>query len=367
MARIFQDGFEMGRPSGVTATFGAYQGGLWQFNCNLGDIMVVDAQTSVKNSGNYALRMIHDLSSYRTQVFRNLGADLSEFFDRVEYRLATSNGTTEVVHYRDTAFNVVASIRISTTLDLLVYIGSSHVGTIAGAFIGGVFNRIETHLVIDSVEGMIEVKVNGNSHFVWAGNTDPLGTGHVRSMCLGKILSSSVDFTSYYDDVAVNDTTGSVNNSWCGKGSILLLRPKGVGHYSQFTPSNVTFDNYEMVDEIPNDSDTTYVQSDTVGNIDTYDMQELVADRGIDPALGVVVKAVQVCLTGRYEGADSSLAPILRSGVVDSEGALMEMASIYHRVYDQVFSVSPFTGLAWTYAGVDLLEAGVKQEEHPWG
>ena len=364
MARIFQDGFELGVPAQHgTTVVGAYLDSMWQFNQDSvhASTRSLGVQTGVSNSGDYALR-IRSQFPYLLSVYRNLGQNLTEHYDRVEFRaLVEEAGTECVYHYRDVNFDVVASIRIDEQYALRMFVGTTEVGTIAEAITPEVFARIESRYVVDDTSGHFEVKVNGNSLFSWSGNTDPLTTGNIRYLCLGKIVATDTNITFYYDDIAVNDTTGTVNNSWCGKGSILLLKPKGVGNYSQFTPS-AGF-NWECVDEVPHDGDTTYVESATADHIDTYDMEELIADLAIDPT-DLVVKAVQVCLTGRYEGVDAHLAPMLRSGTTDHEGTQMTMASSYYRLFAEMFSINPFTSAAWTYEEVDALEAGIKHKAH---
>ena len=368
MARIFQDGFEMDVPTGHGSnTVGAYQNSLWQFNqanTSASPARRIDVVSDIKNSGEHALRIYQAAAAgARQQLYRNLDANYTELYDRIELCAVSSAATESVYHYRDDNFDVVASIRIDSDLTLRFYVGDVEIGTTAGVVLPDVFTRIETHYTVDDTDGLFEVRVNGNSLFSWSGNTDPLATGHIRYLCLGKILSTSTNILFYYDDIAVNDTTGTVNNSWCGKGSILLLKPKGVGNYSQFAPSNNTYDNWEMVDEVPHDGDETYVFSDAADEIDTYEMEELVADKGIDPT-ELVVKAVQVCLTGRYEGVDAHLAPMLRSGTTDHEGDVMTMTSSYYRLFDAMFDVNPFTSAAWTYEEVDALEAGIKHKAH---
>ncbi len=376
MARIFQDGFEMGRPAPHgTTVFGAYRDSLWQYNQNEASSWSssVGVSATVKNSGEYSLRLYHSAVSgvllYIQQLFRNLGQNLTEHYDRVEFRVdnfQTGHAAQSVYHWRDENFDVVASIRIDENNTLRMFVGDTEVGTIAGAITGGVFHRIEAHYLVDDTSGLFEVRVDGNSLFSWGGDTDPLETGHIRFLCLGKIASSATDITFYYDDIAVNDTVddGSGNNSWCGKGSILLLKPKGAGNHSDFTPSNGA-DNWDNVNEIPHDGDTTYVEGDTAGDKDSYEMESLVADKGVDP--GAVVKAVQACFTARYEGSDANLAALLRLGTEDEEGDAKYLANTYHRVYDQVFSVSPFDDQQWDIADVDNMEAGVTYKEHQHG
>ena len=362
MARIFQDGFEMGLPAPHgTTVFGAYLGSMWQFyqnnvNSSGRSIGVV---TDIKNSGVYSLRIYYDRDFHRISVFRNLEENLVEHYGRVELRSGVSS-LVGIIHFRDEDFNVVGSIRLDNLHSIKAYVGNTEVGSINNAITPGAFSRVEWHLLIGET-GLFEIKINGNTTLSWEGDTDPLSTGNIRYLCLGHQDSGNFYHTTYYDDIAINDTTGTVNNSWVGKGSILLLKPKADGHYSQFT-ANSGSDNFNRVNQIPHDGDTTYVESDTPEEIDTYELEELIADKGIDP--DSIVKAIQICFTGRYEESDAHLAPMLRSGVSDLEGNKVTLAGSYYRAFQQIFSINPFTSNPWIITDVDSLEAGVKYKEH---
>ena len=371
MARIFQDGFEMGVPSGNgTTAFGAFRG-LWQFDQTSVATFAgstIGVVSNIKNSGVYSLRHYSGGSSNSRQskIWRSLGANLAEHYGRVEIRVVDINAATcGIVHVRDENFDTVADIRLTGTGDVKLYIDNTEVASISSYLQFGQFVRLEWCLVVDEENGKFEVRADGNSLLSWEGNTNPHNTGAIRFLCLGYAVLTGSSNVFYFDDVAVNDTTGTINNSWCGNGSILLLKPKDNGHYSQFTGNVPADDNWEHVNEIPHDGDTTYVESEDDGDIDTYVMEKLIADHGIDSAS--VVKAVQVCFTGRHEGSDANLAPMLRSGTSDEEGDTLYLSSSYHRLFHQIFNVNPFTTNQWTLTDVDTLEAGVKHKEHQYG
>ena len=362
MARLSQDGFEMG-----VSTY-------WFWSTHHTGIshMSTGVSSAAANSGTYSYRQRRTQTTYgaRRTGRAYLGADITEVFTRVEIR--PSNNIASIMGFhglRDCNRERVVSIGYVNGTDLSIYLDGAQIGTITNCITLDVFNRIELRCLIDDTNGVVEVKVNGNNLFSWTGDTKGARTDYIAYVVIGfagATIDTNFDTNSsydYIDDVAVNDTSGTVNNSWCGKGSILLLKPKGVGNYSQFTPSNNTYDNWELVDEVPHDSDATYVYSDTVDEIDTYEMETLAVDKGIDPT-ELVIKAVQVCLTGRYEGADAHLAPYFRSGANEEEGAKIYLDGTYGNVRYQVFNVSPFTSAAWTYEEVDGLEAGVKHKAH---
>jgi hypothetical protein len=89
--------------------------------------------------------------------------------------------------------------------------------------------------------------------------------------------------TWYFDDVAINDSSGSFQNSWPGEGEIIHLRPNATGDAFTFasTPGGNGWDD---IDEVTPDDDTSYMQStlldatadvnidDTPSSLDTTDV-----------------------------------------------------------------------------------------------
>jgi hypothetical protein len=360
MARIFQDGAEMGVPASSGSN--TYADSMWwQYRLRGHNY----AGTTNPASGTYSFIFTGvAVQSSNNSLRRDLGENYKEHYGRVECAPGMS---TNFIRLND-ANGDLSMMMGNSSGDLVIYLGGAvEIGRISGALVadGVTYNRIEWRLLVDSENGVIEVKVNGNSLFSYNNDTQGARMESIRSLWIGTWAGTYgnyiIEGSTFIDDVAINDTTGTVNNSWCGKGSILLLKPKAAGAHTDFTPN--ANNNWEQVNEVPHDGDTTYVYSETADHIDTYDLEELEADHAVDPT-DAVVKAVQVCLTGRYEGADAHLAPMLRHGTTDHEGDQMTMANSYYRLHNQVFSISPFTSAAWTITEVDALEAGVKHKAH---
>lgn len=72
----------------------------------------------------------------------------------------------------------------------------------------------------------------------------------------------------YVDDIAINDNTGSFQNSYPGPGAIIHIHPVGAGDSTLWTPDSGS--NYARVNEVtPNDA-TSYVSSNTLNQEDLY-------------------------------------------------------------------------------------------------
>ena len=370
MARILMDGFELGEPAIRTGVFGLWQRSLWQFDVSN---TTISADSNVVSNmachGNYSFLIRNHTGPQR--IFRNLGQNITEIYGRVNFRLDPAQShdgvPPSILQFLDDSFDEVADIRVERNeafVEVCLYVGGVEVARLAEAFLTNTWARLEWHILIDDNVGVFEFKCNGNSLLNYTGDTDSLGTGHIRYFCIGKGPASRL--TAHYDDVALNDTVddGSGNHSWVGRGGIYLVKPKGEGHYSQWLPSNPTYDNWEMVNTIPHDGDGTYVQGQTHGHRDSYEMETLEDILGAPLEEGTVIKAVQHCFMGRYEDAHAAVETFIRIGETDYDlNNIVDMQNGYFRYWDRILSINPIATQAWTAEAFDALELGIKFDD----
>jgi hypothetical protein len=82
--------------------------------------------------------------------------------------------------------------------------------------------------------GALTIKINNKIQYTTTGLS--LGSNNISKVRIGRY--GGFDTNRFQiDDIALNDTTGSKNNSWCGDATIIGLNVKGAGHYSQFNLS----------------------------------------------------------------------------------------------------------------------------------
>ena len=357
MARIFHDGFETGRPTGTTTS--AYNNSMWITHRS--DRGRTTVQSSIKKSGSRALRGYRDAAVWQHgRLSRDLGASLAEHYGRTELYVDSVSPTSQVIVFHDSEGSLVGDIRVGLSgglVSLSLYINDVVVATAADAFSQNTWVRIEWRLKVATVDGVFELKRNGDVVASYTGNTQQGNEPNVRTVSLGRV-TNSFTYNIYWDDFAINNTTGTVNNSWVGPGSILLLRPKGPGNYTQWTPDSGN--NFARVNEIPETGDSAYIESDTADQIDTYEMQTL-ADLGVDTSdPSFSIKAVQHLMIGRWEEAETELARVLRLGTTDNTGVAVTLSNTYYRYWDEMFDVNPFDSQPWELADLNSLEAGIK-------
>jgi hypothetical protein len=184
----------------------------------------------------------------------------------------------------------------------------------------------------------------------------PTATDNIRSFTLIFQTNSQTQYW-HLDDWAINNTSSSVNNSWCEDGSVLACILNGNGSSSQFIGSDGnSVDNYLLIDETPGNAGTDYVQSATTGDKDLYAVSNL-------PTLGVGdnVKVVQAVVQARESVADSQQLQLgIRSGATEDwdTAQTMNINWLYYR--SKHWETDPNTGAAWSESAFNAIEAGIK-------
>jgi hypothetical protein len=115
-------------------------------------------------------------------------------------------------------------------------------------------------------------------------------------------------------------------------------------------------DNYLLVDDpaINHDSDTTYVESPTVGAKDTYAASNLPT-----PALSIV-GAGTVVVARKTDAGSRAIKTVVRSGGVNYQGADEHFLSTSYAAYRSMFLQNPNGPAAWNETTVNAMEAGVE-------
>jgi hypothetical protein len=160
----------------------------------------------------------------------------------------------------------------------------------------------------------------------------------------------------YYDCLQVNDTTGSINNSWPGSPKIpTALRPSSDdAGVSDWTRLSGAFD-YAMIDEDSPDLDTTYVYSNADGDESLYGLTDLA-----EPANATIVG---ICLTAIAKRADAAaLIPVVSRGgtTVELSGLQQSVGADYMTPIEWFLETDPITSAAWTQADINATEFGIK-------
>ena len=169
--------------------------------------------------------------------------------------------------------------------------------------------------------------------------------------------------SGYIDDLYWGDTsTADPLNPWasflqigdarCEGQNCLTDAAGGGGTFREFTPSAGT-DHGALLDENPLDY-TDFVQSVTVGHRETAKFPS------ITPTTGLVFGVLNLPNLVKDTFTVREIANLIYSGGTLHVGTTQGLAQTNPRYYPQIYAANPVTGVAWTIAGVNAAEHGVK-------
>jgi len=192
--------------------------------------------TVQKRTGNYSLYF--NGGSASTIV---LSGNLAEIFIRIGIRYVANAALSPAILLAlfDNGGVSHLILGVNTVTQLLeLYRGdathwwATKIATGSTPILFNAWQCIEMRATIDDVTGICQVKVDGFLDINFSGDTRE---GGVASVCMLEIASQGTNDhwpVMYVDDIAINDTAGSVNKSWIGRGGIYGVVPEGVGAYT---------------------------------------------------------------------------------------------------------------------------------------
>ena len=231
-------------------------------------------------------------------------------------------------------------------------ISGTTVATFAGAYTPTVWTHFQIEVVVHNTAGEVHIRKNGNTVDDFAATGINTRGGTSNNYVTGVRISSQTAQSpiSYFDDFLMFDNSGSTLNTWCGDVRCYVLYPNGAGGSTQFTP--LSGNNWSNVEDVgPNDGDTTYVYSSTVGAEDLYTLQDL---SGI--TTGVTLAQLRVTARKQDAGARSAQS-VLVSGANTDLGTSTVLSSSYTQLI-KAYPVNP-SGANWAASDINALQVGV--------
>lgn len=214
------------------------------------------------------------------------------------------------------------------------------------------FNWISAKITFDNSAGSALVECNG-VEVVNLSSIDTINSGD--SSCLAVAFSGHDEFNVYLDDVFICDLTGAAPfNDILPDTRIDTIKPSADGDISGFTPFGTGSNQYDRVNEIPEDGDTSYVESGITGTKDLYQMDD------VPVAVTTDAKAVNVLISGENpDGGGNQIKAKIKNGAVEGTGSPKPLVSGYS-VVDTVFTQNPDTLADWTPAEINSMQVGIE-------
>jgi hypothetical protein len=204
------------------------------------------------------------------------------------------------------------SVQLNTSGQLRLVAGATLVGSVSAALDVDTWYRVELFLNVGSGSGddSAELRLNGDTVASESGATR--GTAAPTGLAFGWMDDPGTSEVIYFDDVALNDDQGSVNNTWIGEHAVYCLLPAsdntdgnwtgGSGGASLFpavnnTPPTGVATGASSNDDTQIENASGTVSSTAVVNMQTYTAAGIGSDRDIT-ALYTVIEAGSSSTTG---------------------------------------------------------------------
>jgi hypothetical protein len=373
MARLYSSGFEL---NSVTA------GMEW------GEVTGSPTISSTTpRSGTYKA-VISSLSSGTRKAFRHDFASIAEVCVRVYVNFQTLPSAENRIIALNTGATGYASHQTYLSVDnsgvLKLY------NTAFGGQIGSSSSALNTnqwyyleihHKNAGATTGLIEARIDGVG---WVSVTGFDVTSNVRGLVIGGNLNTEAQTTGtwWFDDIAINDVSGSFQNSWAGEGEIIHLRPNAAGDNNQIGAAAGS-NNYQDVDEVTPDDGSTYrdTQADSAGEIDDYNIDATPAAMDTTDIINCVQVGVRFASAGgspsdtivlRVKAAASGTTEESSSGISPTSTTFATNAVSVPRNYpafpNDTNYQTPGTANAWTKSDLDQSQIGFrKSADSTWG
>jgi len=270
---------------------------------------------------------------------------------------AQSGNGNYIMNFNDAGYSQI-KLCLDNTGALRVLNGSNTVlSTIPGAVTNNVWVHIEVKVTFHGTLGVVTLWLNGVQKINLTGvNTSYSGNNWANTFQIGDGWGFGVNLD--WDDVILYDgqTTDANGNpditGPVGDCNLVWLLPTGAGTTTQWTPDSGS--NYARVNEATPDGDTSYVISQTVGQIDTYVLADL-------PGSIVTVKSLA---TAHYARKDDVGTRAFKSELRSAGGNAVHPTPISpltsYQYWLSTWGQNPNNGspIPWTPATVNALEAG---------
>ena len=310
------------------------------------------AYDSPGRTGNYYLLM----GTGRFDFYNNLSSPITQARFNVQFLWGGGVGALadpELFWCRNGGTEIVR-IKYHTTdgdWNLWIGTGTNQVDTQHYQLTSG-WHRICADIKI-AVAGWVYLWVDGDPVLTWDGDTTAVGDVEADNWGIGPITGTRRwGSTEGIDDVTFDNTTGEVAPSDDVDRRYPLLTPDGNGFYTDWSPS--AGQNYQNVDEIPIDGDTTYNEDNIDGQKDSYSLVNYAvpSDRKVE----AIIPIAAIRKVGPSDPVQASL--FAREGGIDDSGLAFAITSSYETYWHRM-TTAPDGGLIYQTT-VNDLESGAE-------
>lgn len=268
--------------------------------------------------------------------------------------------TTTFMLFRELAANVThVDLGVDGANRIKACRNGTTLGTGTTVMNTAVWYYIEIQFTVHDSAGTVEVRVNGVPEITLTGqDTRNGGTGIIDQLyCRG--IGGIGTGLWHLDDLYVLDSvdsgvSGKPNNDFLGDIRVEATLPNGNGNSSQLDGSDGnSTDNYLLVDEAAQDGNTTYVESTSPGDKDTYAFGDLSA------VVAGSIYGVQILpFSRKTEAGTRTICTVARHSGTEEDGDDHGLSTSY-QYFRSIREEKPGGG-GWALSEFNNAEFGVK-------
>ena len=243
------------------------------------------------------------------------------------------------------------NLRLNTDGSISVRRGETVLGTSDPVIVVDTWYYLELKVKCNDTTGTYELRLNENNILSASGVNTKAGTHDYYDTA--RFRGGASSRFSFYDDIYICDSTGSINNDFLGNCRVVAVAPDG-DDTATFDTASGGSSHYLDVDENPADDDTTYVEDGTTGHKDLYDYAAMPSSLG-------AIKGIEIKTVCRNtDGTQYDLITPIKSGAAETDDSAQTLTSTSYKTKTRVSEIDPNTSAAWTETTVNAAKFGVK-------
>lgn len=240
-----------------------------------------------------------------------------------------------------------AAFQFNTDGSITINIGGTIVGhTATNLFAPGVYFYVEALLFCDHVAGTLELRVNENTVFTFAGNTMGMSAPQITGLYFGS-PNTNCAANTMQADLVIWDTTTAFNNDFLGDVRCRTLLPDANGALQNWAVTGAA-SAFQAINQVPRNAATHYIASSAVNDISSFS----VAD--VPVTTSSVAALVAINAFGKTDAGACSVQCSLDSGGSIALGSVIS-PGIGDALFPDFFPIDPATGNPWTRAAVNAV------------
>lgn len=347
-ARLYTSGFELA----TTA-----DGVEWSINQT-----PLAISTSTVRSGTYSARINAGNGFVRQHVF-TANQNTIGYISAAVYIASAVNQNTQLLRWSTTGNVSVGNITLRTdnTLVLLASNGTQ-IGSVSSALSTNTWYCVQLKNDASAATGVLTASIDGTT-FATGNNSN---RGSFARVLVGTITGTQTTSDLYFDDIKINDNSGSSQTGFPGCGKVVITRPNGDGESTGWVigGSSPAATRYGSVNETTPDDGVTLVATSTNNTSTLYTVSSL-GLQSYD-----TIDVVQV--GGRFNDATAAdatsafkfLIEKTNGGTKASSTAILPNSTTWRTNAPAAPDTYPLTaytdpdGAAWTNSTLDTMRIG---------